>query len=78
MGRIGGMLSDPMNSGGITSRWMSYLQHIDSSLPNQVRLTLWDMTTCTLWLKYLSSQCCRSKKRSGAKESLLQMHVWSD
>ncbi len=26
-----------MNAGGITSRWMSYLQQMDSSLPNQVR-----------------------------------------
>ena len=36
--RIGGLLSDPMNTAGIVSRWMSYLQQIDSSLPNQVRL----------------------------------------
>ncbi|CAK0787977.1 hypothetical protein CVIRNUC_011199 [Coccomyxa viridis] len=34
--RIAGLLADPMNTAGITSRWMSYLRQVDAGLANQV------------------------------------------
>ena len=33
---MGMLLSDPMNTAGIVSRWMSYLAEVDAVLPNQV------------------------------------------
>lgn len=35
--RVGGLLSAPMNTAGIVSRWMSYLQQMDGSLAAQVQ-----------------------------------------
>ena len=51
--RIGMLLSDPMNTAGITSRWMSYLQQIDASLPNQVSSKTWiDLRVVQYWLQH--------------------------
>ena len=39
MTRIAGLLADPMNTAGITSRWMSYLRQVDAGLAAQVLST---------------------------------------